>query len=246
MQNTCLFNAATTLAVDQGKLFVNNRSGSDLTAAEAQRFIPMDITGIFGVTKQAAAAGVQRSIPVTVTGTPVVGVVYKLTIQVFKDSDPNFFGPGLSNFDVQFTAATAVAADVAAGLNTALLAAGPYFGVTSSVVGAVITITSNTVVPQNINVISTGVGAVTFAAGTAFVRPFGLAAPLLASGLTNAVAGQIYTQYVFKVKQGYAAGHVNTGTEYLEQTVYTNNATLVTAIDAFIAAPLASPAPYNL
>jgi hypothetical protein len=245
MQNTVLFNAATTLAVDQGKLFVNNRSGSDLTSPEAQRFIPMDITGIFGVTKQAGAAGASRTQTATV-GTPVVGQLFKLTFQVFKESDWGFFGPQLVTFDVQFTATTTTAADVAAGLTAAINLVGPYFGVTATVATAVITITSNTAVPQNINVTSTGVGTITMAQTVAFTKPYGLAAFLLLTGLTNAVAGQVYTQYVFKVKQGNVAGHVNTGTDYLEQTVYTNNATLVTAIDAFIAAPLASPATYNL
>jgi hypothetical protein len=51
---------------------------------------------------------------------------------------------------------------------------------------------------------------------------------------------------VFKVKQAFFGGHINGGTEYLEQTIFTNNATLVTALDAFIAAPLSSPATYNL
>lgn len=246
MQNVVLVNNATTLTVDQGKLFINNRSGSDLTSPEALRFIPMDVTGIFSVTKQAGAAGTSRAMQVTVTGTPTIGVVYKVTVQVFKESDWGFFGPQLVTFDAQFTAATASANDVATGLNAAINAIGAYFGVTSSVSTNVVTITSNTTVPQNINVLSTGAGATTVAQSTAFTKPYGLAANLVARGLSNAVAGQVYTEYVFRVKQNSPSGHVNAGQEYLEQVVYTNNATLVTAIDAFIAAPLSSPATYNL
>ncbi len=246
MQNLVLLNAATTLTVDQGKLFINNRSGSDLTSPEAQRFIPMDVMGIFSVTKQAGAAGASRTQTVTVSSTPTVGLVYKLTVQVYKESDWGFFGPILLTFDVQFTAATTVANDVAAGLNTALNAVGAYYGVTASVSTNVVTITSNTTVPQNINVLSTGPGGTTVAQTVAFTKPYGLAANLQLRGLANAVTGQVYTEYVFKVKQGNHAGHVGAGSDLLEQIVYTNNATLVTAIDAFIAAPLSSPVAYNL
>jgi hypothetical protein len=65
-------------------------------------------------------------------------------------------------------------------------------------------------------------------------------------GSEMCIRDRVYTEYVFKVKQGFFGGHVNGGTEYLEQVIFTNNATLVTAIDAFIAAPLSSPATYNL
>lgn len=245
MQNVVLVNNATTMVVDQGKLFINNRSGSDLTSPEAQRFIPMDVLGVFSVTKQAGAAGTSRTQTATV-GTPTVGQLFKLTFKVFKESDWGFFGPQLVTFDVQFTAATAVANDVAAGLNTAINAVGGYFGITSSVATNVVTITSNTTVPQNIDVTSTGVGSVTMAQTVAFAKPYGLAANLQARGLSNAVAGQVYTEYVFKVKQTAVSGHVNAGQEYLEQVIFTNNATLVTAIDAFVAAPLSSPTTFNL
>ena len=245
MQNVVLVNNATTMTVDQGKLFINNRSGSDLTAIEALRYIPMDVMGIFSVSKQAGAAGASRTQTATV-GTPVIGQLFRLTFKVFKESDWGFFGPQLVTFEVQFTAATATAADTALGLTNAINAVGAYFGVTASVATAVITITSNTAVPQNIDVTSTGVGTITMAQTVAFTKPYGLAANLLARGLNNAVAGQVYTEYVFRVKQGNTSGHVNPGQEYLEQIIFTNNATLVTAIDAFIAAPLSSPATYNL
>jgi len=83
---------------------------------------------------------------------------------------------------------------------------------------------------------------------TAFTKAYGLAAYLKARGLSNAESGQVYTEYTFRVKQGNASGHVNPGQEYLEQVVYCKGATstLITAIDAFIAAPLSSPAAYNL
>jgi hypothetical protein len=91
MQNVVLVNNATTLAVDQGKLFINNRSGSDLTSPEAQRFIPMDIMGIVSVAKQAGAAGTSRS--QTLTPTAANSTVYTVTISVYKESDWGYFGP---------------------------------------------------------------------------------------------------------------------------------------------------------
>ena len=247
MQNQALFNGATTLAVDNGKLhFV--RVGVDINNVDAMNVVPMDVTGIFGVETVAGAAGTSRTQTATVTGTPVIGTLYKLTLKVFKETDFGFFGPVLLTFDVQFTAATTVAADVAAGLGAALNAVGAYYGVTASVATAVITITSNTTVPQNIDVLNTGAGAVTIAQTVAFVKPRGLAAELQARGLASAITGQVYTKFVFKVKQGNAAGHVGSGSEFLEQTVWINTtqSTLITALGTtFVGAPFTTPA-YNL
>lgn len=245
MQNVVLLNNATTLTVDQGKLFVNNRSGSDLTSPEAQRFIPMDVLGIFSVTKQAGAAGTSRS--QTLTPTATNNTVYSVTIQVYKESDWGYFGPNLQTFTASFTSdATATVAEITAGLTTAINAIGVAYGVTATDGTTLVTVTSNTTVPQNINCLSVGAGTLAVAQTVAFAKPYGLAANLLLRGLSNAVAGQVYTEYSFKVKQSNPSGHVNPGQEYLEQVIFTNNATLVNAIDAFIAAPLSSPATYNL
>jgi hypothetical protein len=247
MQNQALFNGATTLAVDNGKLhFV--RVGVDINNVHAMNVIPMDVTGIFGIETVAGAAGTSRTQTVTVTGTPVVSTLYKLNFKVFKESDWGFFGPILLTFDVQFTAATTVAADVAAGLGAAINAVGAYYGITASVASAVITVTSNTAVPQNFDVLSTGAGAATIAQTVAFVKPQGLAAELQARGIASAITGQLYTKFVFKVKQGNAAGHVGSGSEFLEQTVWINTTqtALITALGTtFVGAPFTTPA-YNL
>ena len=247
MQNQALFNGASTLAVDNGKLhFV--RVGVDINNIDAAKFIPMDVAGIFSMEIQAGAAGASRSQTVTITGTPTIGVVYKVTVQVFKESDWGFFGPQLVTFDAQFTAATAVAADVATGLRNAINAIGAYFGVSASAATNVVTITSTTTVPQNINVLNTGAGAATIAESVAFTKPYGLAAELQLRGISSAITGQLYTKFVFKVKQGFSAGHVSTGAEYLEQTVWINTTqtTLITALGTtFRDAPFTTPA-YNL
>jgi hypothetical protein len=248
MQNQALFNGASTLAVDLGKLHIV-RVGVDINNIDAARYIPMDIPSIFSVEVQAGAAGASRTQTVTVTGTPTAGTLYKLTIRVFKESDWGFFGPQLVTFDVQFTAADAVANNVAIGLNAALNAIGAYFGVTSTVATNVVTVTSNTTVPQNIDILSTGAGAVTIAQTVAFTKPYGLAAELQLRGITSAVTGQLYTKYVFKTRQGIHTGHVGPGTEFLEQTLWVNtvgSSGLVTALNAFRDAPFTSPAAYNL
>jgi hypothetical protein len=245
MQNVVLLNNATTLTVDQGKLFVNNRSGSDLTSPEAQRFIPMDIMGIFSVTKQAGAAGTSRS--QTLTPTATNSTVYSVTIQVYKESDWGYFGPSLQTFTASYTSdASATVAEITAGLTTAINAIGVAYGVTATDGTTLVTVTSNTTVPQNINCLSVGAGTIAVAQTVAFAKPYGLAANLLLRGLSNAVSGSTYTEYCFKVKQSNPSGHVNSGQEYLEQVIFTSNATLVTAIDNFIATPLSSPATYNL
>jgi hypothetical protein len=247
MQNQALFNGASTLAVDNGKLhFV--RVGVDINNIDAAKYIPMDVTGIFSMEVVPGAAGASRSQTVTITGTPTIGVVYRVTVQVFKESDWGFFGPQLVTFDAQFTAATASANDVAAGLNTVINAIGAYFGVTASVSTNVVTVTSNTTIPQNINVLSTGAGAATIAQTVAFTKPYGLAAELQLRGIASATTGQLYTKFVFKVKQGFSGGHVATGVDFLEQTIWINTtqSTLITALGTtFRDAPFTTPA-YNL
>ena len=247
MQNIVLINNATTLAVDQGKLFINNRSGSDLTSPEAQRYIPMDIMGIVSATKQVGVAGTSRT--QTLTPTSANSTVYSVTIQVFKESDLGYFGPVLQNVTVSFTSpASSTVALITAGLTTAINLVGAPFGITATDGTTLVTVTSNTTAPQNINIVSVGAGTIAVAQTVAFAKPYGLAANLVSRGLLNAESGQIYTEYSFKVKQGFQSGHVNTGAEYLEQTIFCKGATstLITAIDAFIAAPLSSPATYNL
>jgi hypothetical protein len=247
MQNQALFNGASTLAVDNGKLHIV-RVGVDINNIDAAKFIPMDVTGIFGMEIVPGAAGASRTQTVTVTGTPTIGVVYKVTVQVFKESDWGFFGPQLVTFDAQFTAATAVANDVATGLGTVINAIGAYFGVTASVATNVVTITSNTAIPQNINVLNTGAGATTVAQTVAFTKPYGLAAELQLRGIASATTGQLYTKFVFRVKQGFAGTHVSTGIDFLEQTVWINTTqtALITALGTtFRDAPFTTPA-YNL
>ena len=108
--------------------------------------------------------------------------------------------------------------------------------------------TSNTTIPQNINIVSSGAGVLAVAQTVAFTKPYGLASYLTALGYTSAIAGNLYTQYVFKVKASSASGFAGAGTNLMEQTVWVNTtqSTLITAIDAFIAAPFTSPAAYNL
>lgn len=108
--------------------------------------------------------------------------------------------------------------------------------------------TSNTTIPQNINIVSSGAGTLAIAQTVAFSKPYGLASYLQALGYTSAIAGNLYTQYVFKVKSSNAAGFAGAGDNLMEQTVWVNTTqtALITAIDAFIAAPFTSPAAYNL
>jgi hypothetical protein len=246
MQNQALFNGATTLAVDNGKLhFV--RVGVDINNVDAMNVVPMDVTGIFGVETVAGAAGTSRT--QTLTPTAANSTVYSVTIQVYKESDWGYFGPSLQTFTASYTSdASATVAEITAGLTAAIKAIGVAYGVTATDGTTLVTVTSNTTIPQNINCISSGAGTVAVAQTVAFVKPRGLAAELQARGLASAITGQVYTKFVFKVKQGNAAGHVGSGSEFLEQTVWINTAqsTLITALGTtFVGAPFTTPA-YNL
>jgi hypothetical protein len=246
MQNQALFNGATTLAVDNGKLhFV--RVGVDINNVDAARAIPMDVTGIFGVEIVPGVAGTSRS--QTLTPTAANSTVYTVTIQVFKESDWGYFGPNLLTFSASYTSdGTATVAEITAGLTAAINAIGAPYGVTATDGTTLVTVTSNTTVPQNINCVSVGAGTLAVAQTVAFAKPQGLAAELQARGLASATTGQLYTKFIFKVKQGFSSGHVNAGQEHLEQTIWINTtqSTLITALGTtFRDAPFTTPA-YNL
>lgn len=246
MQNQALFNGATTLAVDNGKLhFV--RVGADINNIDAMKAIPMDVAGIFGVEIVPGAAGTSRT--QTLTPTATNSTVYTVNIQVYKESDWGYFGPSLLTFSATYTSdGTATVAEITAGLTAAINAIGAPYGVTATDGTTLVTVTSNTTVPQNINCISVGAGSIAVAQTVAFAKPYGLAAELQARGLASATTGQLYTKFVFKVKQGNVSGHVNSGQEYLEQTIWINTtqSTLITALGTtFRDAPFTTPA-YNL
>lgn len=246
MQTTCVFNGASTLAVDQGKLFFT-KVGVDITNIDALKYVPMEIPGIFTVTKQAGQAGASRSM--TITPTAANNTTYSVTVSVYKESDWGYFGPQLVTFTASFTSdATATVAEITAGLTASINAIGAAFGVTATDGATLVTVTSNTTIPQNINIISSGAGTLAIAQTVAFSKPYGLASYLTALGYTSAIAGNLYTQYVFKVKASNAAGFAGAGDNLMEQTVWVNTTqtALITAIDAFIAAPFTSPAAYNL
>ncbi len=174
MQNQALFNGATTLAVDNGKLhFV--RVGVDINNVDAMRAIPMDVAGIFNVEIVPGVAGTSRS--QTLTPTAANNTVYTVTIQVYKESDWGYFGPILQTFTASYTSdGTATVAEITAGLTTAINAIGAAFGVTATDGTTLVTVTSNTTIPQNINCISTGAGTLAVAQTVAFAKPYGLAA----------------------------------------------------------------------
>jgi hypothetical protein len=246
MQTSCLFNGASTLAVDQGKLFFT-RVGVDINAIDALKYVPMEIPGIFSATKQAGAAGTSRSM--TITPTAANNTVYTVTVSVFKESDWGYFGPQLATFTATYTSdATATVAEITAGLTTAINAIGAAFGVTATDSGTLVTVTSNTTVPQNINIVNSGAGTTAIAQTVAFTKPYGLAAYLQALGLASAISGNVYTQYVFKVKASSNSGFAGPGDNLQEQSIWINNTqtALIAAVDAFIAAPFTSPAAYNL
>lgn len=246
MQTTCVFNGASTLAVDQGKLFFT-KVGVDITNIDALKYVPMEIPGIFTVTKQAGQAGASRTM--TITPTAANNTTYSVTVSVFKESDWGYFGPQLVTFTASFTSdATATVAEITAGLTASINAIGAAFGVTATDGTTLVTVTSNTTIPQNINIVSSGAGTLAIAQTVAFTKPYGLASYLQALGYTSAIAGNLYTQYVFKVKASVNSGFAGAGDNLMEQTIWVNNTqtSLISAIDAFIAAPFTSPAAYNL
>jgi hypothetical protein len=246
MQNQTLLNGASTLAVDGGKLLIT-RVGVDINNVDASRYIPMDVAGIFSMEIQPGVAGTSRS--QTLTPTAANNTVYTVTISVFKESDWGYFGPQLVTFSASFTSdGTATVAEITAGLTAAINLVGAAYGVTATDGTTLVTVTSNTTVPQNINCVSVGAGTLAVAQTVAFAKPYGLAAELQARGLSSATTGQLYTKFVFRAKNGTVSGHVNTGGEYLEQTIWINTtqSTLITALGTtFRDAPFTTPA-YNL
>jgi hypothetical protein len=243
MQNQTLLNGASTLAVDGGKLLIT-RAGVDINNVDASRYVPMDVAGIYSMEIQPGVAGTSRS--QTLTPTAANSTVYTVTVSVYKESDWGYFGPQLVTFSASFTSdASGTVAEITAGLTAAINLVGAAYGVTATDGTTLVTVTSNTTVPQNISCVSVGAGTLAVAQTVAFAKPYGLAAELQLRGLSSATTGQLYTKFVFKVKNGTTSGHVNTGSEFLEQTIWINTtqSTLITALGTtFRDAPYTTPA----
>jgi len=243
MQNQTLLNGASTLAVDGGKLLIT-RVGVDINNVDASRYVPMDVSGIYAMEIQPGAAGTSRS--QTLTPTAANSTVYTVTVSVYKESDWGYFGPQLVTFSASFTSdSSGTVAEITAGLTAAINLVGAAYNVVATDGTTLVTVTSNSTVPQNISCVSVGAGTLAVAQTVAFAKPYGLAAELQLRGLSSATTGSVYTKFLFKVKNGINGGHVNSGGQYLEQIIWinTSQSTLITALGTtFRDAPYTTPA----
>lgn len=246
MENHVLLNNnATSLGVESGKLqLVLNAADQNQWG---RNYIPMFIPGIYSISKTVGNAGTSRVMRWTPTAAN--NTEYKVTVLVYKEQDWGFFGPNLSSLTVSYTSdATATAAEITAGITSAINAIGAYWGITATDGSTYVDVTSNTTVPQNINVLNSGAGSATVAQQTAFVKPYGLASYLQSLGLTTATTGAVYTSYEFTFGQPSDSGRAGMVSSNVNQTIWVNAAstTLTGLLDAFIAAPFTSPAAFTL
>lgn len=237
MENHVIINSSTTLSYENGKLGIV-LSGADLAAGTtAHNFFPMSQPSIYSVERVAGAAGASR----TQTWTPVAAnnTLYAVTILVYKENDWGFFGPELSYVTVNYTSdASATVAEITAGITAAINAVGSYWGITATDGTTLVTITSNTAVPQNIDVLNTGTGSASIAQTVAYTKPYGLASYLQALGL-DPVAGSVYTSYTFMVNQPSNNGRVGSGSSNVCQTVWcVASGAMDTALAAWQLAPM--------
>ena len=251
MENIALFAGNSTATVDGGKLYL---SDSYLNC-----YTPLEITFLSGFTKRAGTLGTSRVITVT----PLIGnnTEYKLQLTAMKNEITSPFGPSVVNSLFVFTSdSSGTVSEAVDGLCAAIVPglpaatnSGSANGYTVTKTGVSGSRTAFTITTVNTaefdfsgqSLVGTTVGVVNTT--TAYVAPVGVGATLALMGVPGATAGVLYTVYTSFLSKPKKNGGVTPGIDNVPVSLYfAAGSTVITALDAFIAAPFTSPAVYNL
>lgn len=251
MENIALFAGNSTATVDGGKLY--------LTDSYNNCYTPLEITFLSGFTKQAGSTGTSRQI--TVTPVAANNTDYKFQLTAFENDITSPFGPGvLSKLFVYTSDATATVSEIVDGLCATIVPglpaatnSGSFGGFTVTKTGAAGSRTAFVITTTNTaefdflgaSLVGSLIGVVNTTA--VYVAPVGVGASLAAIGVPGATAGVLYTVYKSFVSKPKLTGGVTNGIDNVPVTLYfAAGSTGITAMDAFIAGAMTSPAAYNL
>ena len=248
MEAIALWNGNGTATTANGKL--------NITGSVNNQFNGLNIPLVNNLVKYTGSNGTSRQI--TVTPTAGNNTEYKLLITSLKNELNSPFGPAVDNRLAIFTSdASGSVLEIVNGLCAALVpglpdatTSGSANGLTVSKVGTgpnwtAFTITTVNTAEFDFKGSSLSGALLTIVNTTAtFAAAVGKGADLVAAGITG---GTLYTIYKGSVGFPKNSGSVSSGIDNIPVTLYcAAGSTVITALDAFIAAPFTSPATYTL
>jgi hypothetical protein len=251
MEVIALWNGNGTATSANGKLYI--------TGSVNNQFNGLNIPLVNNLVKYAGTNGTSRQI--TVTPVAANSSEYRLGLTSIKNELSAPFGAGVdSKLFVYTSDASATVPEIVDGLCAAIVpglpaasTSGSANGITVSKVGTGPTWTSFTI--TTVDTASFDLKASSFVgallgvnnATATFVPASGKGSELVAQGITGAVASTLYTIY-----KGFSGNPVNSGSvssriDNVPVTLYcAAGSDVITALDAFIANPMASPGQYDL
>jgi hypothetical protein len=243
MENIALWNGNGTATVDGGKLYI--------TGSVNNSYTPLEITFLSGFTKQAGSNGTSRT----------NNTEYKLMLTLLENTITAPFGPAvLERLFVYTSDASGSVTEIVHGLASAIVPGLPEATASGSAAGLTVTkaggtgawtsLAITTVVTAEFDFLGSSLSGSLLSINNAtgvFAAPVGKGADLAAIGVPGATAGSLYTVYRGFVSKQKLNGGVTNGIDNVPVTLYcVAGSDVITALDNFIAAPMTSPATYNL
>lgn len=251
MEFTALWNGNGTATTANGKLYI--------TGSVNEQFPGIDIPLVNNLVKYVGTNGTSRQVTVT----PVAGnnTEYRLALTLLKNELNNPFGPAVDQKLFVFTSdASGSVTEIVQGLASAIIPGLPEATASGSSHGLTVTKTGSTGAWTNFVITTVVTADFDFKASSlvgsllgvnnataAYVAPVGKGVDLVAQGITGAVSGTLYTIYKGSAGHPNASGAVSSRIDNVPVTLYcAAGSTVITALDAFIANPFASPGQYDL
>ena len=251
MEITALWNGNGTATTANGKLYI--------TGSVNEQFSGVDITLVNNLVKYVGTNGTSRQ--ATITPVAANSTEYRLSLTLLKNELFAPYGPTVDQKLFSFTSdASATVAEIVIGLAAAIVPGLPDASSTGSANG--LTVTKSGTGPNwtALVVTTTATAAFDFKfsslvgallgvnnATANFVAPSGKGSDLVAQEITGAVGTTLYTIYKGFAGKPVNAGHVTSRIDNVPVTLYVAaGSNVITALDAFIANPLASPGQYDL
>lgn len=251
MEITALWNGNGTATTANGKLYI--------TGSVNEQFSGVDITLVNNLVKYVGTNGTSRQ--ATVTPVAANNTEYRLSLTLLKNELYAPFGAAVDQKLFVFTSdATATVAEIVNGLAAAIVPGLPIATTTGAANGLTVTKTGTGPNWTGLIITTTNTAAFDFTASSLvgsllgvnnstanFVGPSGKGTDLVLQEITGAVGSTLYTIYRGFAGKPVNAGHITSRIANVPVELYVAaGSNVITALDAFIANPLASPGQYDL
>lgn len=251
MEITALWNGNGTATTANGKLYI--------TGSVNEQFSGVDITLVNNLVKYVGTNGTSRQS--TVTPVAANSTEYRLAITLLKNELYAPYGPTVDQKLFVYTSdASATVTEIVQGLASAIVPGLPEATASGAAGGLTVTKSGSTGAWTALVITTTNTAEFDFKASSLvgtllgvnnatanFVAPSGKGADLVAQGITGAVGTTLYTIYKGFAGKPVNAGHVTSRIANVPVELYVAaGSNVITALDAFIANPLASPGQYDL